>query len=86
MKNSFKKYKKRLMIIIITEIFGFFLVLLLYLNFKNILVGLWLFLFILGILIPYSIGIAITIKHIFFLVNLKKEESKSLNLEDSTFP
>jgi len=86
MKNSFKKYQKKLMIIIITEIFGFFLVLSLYFNFKNILVGLWLLLFILGILIPYSIGIAITIKHFFFLVNLKKEESKSLDLEDSTFP
>jgi len=53
------------------------------LNIKNILTGGWMLLFILGIVIPYLIGIEITIKYVFRIYRWKKQELESLIREES---
>ncbi|MCK4280803.1 MAG: hypothetical protein KAX10_01705, partial [Candidatus Lokiarchaeota archaeon] len=62
MKYIYKKNLKKLIIFIICEIIIFILLFIFFLNIKNILTGGWMLLFILGIVIPYLIGIEITIK------------------------
>lgn len=83
MKYNYKKNLKKLIIFIIYEILIFILLFIFFLNIKNILAGGWMLLFILGIVIPYLIGIEITIKYVFHIYRWKKQELGSLIREES---
>lgn len=83
MKYIYKKNLKKLIIFIICEIIIFILLFIFFLNIKNILTGGWMLLFILGIVIPYLIGIEITIKYAFRIYSWKKQELESLIREES---
>ncbi len=83
MKFIYKKNLKKLMIFIICEIIIFILLFIFFLNIKNILTGGWMLLFILGIVIPYLIGIEIIIKYVFRIYRWKKQELESLIREES---
>ncbi len=82
MKYNYKKNLKKLIIFIICEIIVFLLLFIFFLNIKNILTGGWMLLFILGIVIPYLIGIEITIRNIFRIYRWKKQKSESLIREE----
>lgn len=83
MKYIYKKNLKKLIIFIICEIIIFILLFIFFLNIKNILTGGWMLLFILGIVIPYLIGIEMTIKYVFRIYRWKKQELESLIREES---
>jgi Flp pilus assembly protein TadB len=74
MINSSQKLKKKTRLSAAKDVIlaAFFLIL--YLSWQNVLVGVWLIIFILGIMVPYLFGVILTLMYLIRYRRTKREE------------
>jgi len=82
MNYSSQKLKKKTRISAAKDVIlaAFFLIL--YLSWQNVLVGVWLIIFILGIMVPYLIGVSLTLMYLIRYRRTKREEELPLYQEN----
>ena len=82
MNYSSQKLKKKTRISAAKDVIlaAFFLIL--YLSWQNVLVGVWLIIFILGIMVPYLFGVILTLMYLIRYRRTKREEELPLYQEN----